>query len=441
MDVALAATQGGAEYAPDVIYDGAEPPPRGPFGLIRRNSRMARLTAAVFISSAGDPFSQAVSLVLLYQATRAPLAIAAAYGAEMLGVLTVGVLIGAVADRIDRRRLIVWLEASRFVIVASLALVTSISVFFLYPAFFLLASIEALVQPSRQAAVSEVVSESEVNAANALLMTAVTMAQATGFALAGMGLAHVANPRLLYVVDAVTFAAASTLIATLNGLGGGVVTARLRGGVLRVWTLRGVRPLLVVAGGTVLFVGMLNPSLLPAAYALSSSGPTAFTVLEVCLITGAFLGSLLASRVKRSNRIKAQAISLWIFSAGVFSVGVSPSLSFAAVAVAISGVGNAVYSVTNTGALMDAAVSTNRGTVMSARFTVTRATMALGLAIGAAANSLLGPLRAFSGFGLGLFLVAILFTAFLVLQAPARHDSGGPHRHYLPESLDRDKTG
>jgi MFS family permease len=402
---------------------------------------MARLTAAVLVSSAGDPFSQAVSLVLLYQATRAPIAIAAAYGAEMLGVLTVGVLIGTVADRVDRRRLIVWLEASRFLIVASLALVTSISVFLLYPALFLLASIEALVQPARQAAVSEVVSGKEVNAANALLMTAVTMAQATGFAVAGMGLAHFSNPRLLYLVDALTFATASMLIATLNGLGGGVITTRLQGGVLRAWAVPGVRPLLVVAGGTVLFVGMLNPSLLPVAYALSGSGPTAFTLLEVCLITGAFLGSLLASRVEQSKRLKAQAISLWIFSAGVFSVGVSPSFLFAGVAVAISGVGNALYSVTNTSALMDTAASTNRGTVMSARFTVTRATMALGLAIGAAAASWLGPLRAFSSFGLGLLLVAGMYTAFMLVQARARHDSGGPHHPYLPENLDRDRTG
>src|SRR5438128_5890076 len=86
-----------------LVDDGAVPARQGPLGLVRHNSRMASLAGAVLVSSAGDPFTQTVSLVLLFQATRAPLAIAAAYGAEMLGVLTVGGLIGAAVDRLDRR--------------------------------------------------------------------------------------------------------------------------------------------------------------------------------------------------------------------------------------------------------------------------------------------------------------------------------------------------
>jgi MFS family permease len=384
---------------------------------------MARLAAAVLVSSVGDPFSQAVSLVLLYQATRAPLAIAAAFGAEMLGVLTVGGLIGAAADRVDRRRLIVRLEAIRFLIVASLPVVTSISVFLLYPSLFLLASIQALVQPSRQAAVPELVGAGDVGPANALLMTAVTVAQAAGFAMAGAALAHVSDPRPLYLVDAFTFAAAAVLIATLKGMGGGLVTTKLRGGVRRAWTFPGVRPLLVVAGATSLFIGMLNPAILPAAYALSSNGPTAFTLLQVCLIGGGLVGSVAAGRIGRDRRLKAMVIALWVFAMGVFAVGVSPSFLPAGMAVAISGVGNAVYSVTNNSALMEAAVTTNRGTVMSARFTVTQATNALGLAAGAATIAWLGPLRAFASFGLGLLLAAGVYTAFLIVQGRARWGS------------------
>jgi hypothetical protein len=116
-------------------------------------------------------------------------------------------------------------------------------------------------------------------------------------------------------------------------------------------------------------------------------------------------------------------IALWVFAMGVFAVGVSPSFLPAGMAVAISGVGNAVYSVTNNSALMEAAVTTNRGTVMSARFTVTQATNALGLAAGAATIAWLGPLRAFASFGLGLLLAAGVYTAFLIVQGRARWGS------------------
>src|ERR1700730_5525412 len=81
--VTLALSDCVRSYARSVVNDDAPPPRRGPYGLVRHNSRMARLAAAVLVSSTGDPFSQAVSLVLLYRATRAPVAIAAAYGAEM----------------------------------------------------------------------------------------------------------------------------------------------------------------------------------------------------------------------------------------------------------------------------------------------------------------------------------------------------------------------
>jgi MFS family permease len=424
-----------------VVDDGAVPARQGPLGLVMHNSRMAKLAAAVLVSSAGDPFSQAVSLVLLYQATHAPLAIAAAFGAEMLGVLTVGGLIGSVADRVDRRRLIVRLEAIRFLIVLTLPLVTSMSVFLLYPILFLLASIEALVQPSRQAAIPELVSGRGVGAANSLLMAALTVGQAAGFAMAGVGLAHVSNPRLLYIVDAVTFAAACLLVSTLKGMGGGIMTTKLRGGVRRAWGVPRVRPLLVVTAATALFVGMLNPAILPAAYALSPNGPSAFTILQVCLIAGGLVGSVAAGRLGQRRRLMALATSLWIFGAAVFAVGASPSFILAGLAVAISGLGNAVYSVMNNSALMEAAAKTNRGTVMSARFTVGQATSGVGLAAGAVVTGWLGPLKAFNAFGLGLLLVASVYSAFLIMHTLAWRRSSGRKSDVLTRAPGSESTG
>jgi MFS family permease len=415
----------------NVVAGGTLPSLQGPLGLVRHNKRMARLAAAVLVSSAGDPFSQAVSLVLLYQATRAPLAIAAAFGAEMLGVLAVGALIGAVADRLDRRRLIVRLEMVRFLIVLALPLVTSISVFLLYPSLFLLAAIEALVLPSRQAAVPELVAVGEVGAANALLMGAVTGAKAAGFALAGIALAHVSDPRLLYVVDAFTFAAAAMLVATIGGMGGGIVTTKLHAGFRRAFAMPGLRSHLVLAAAIALFVGMLNPALLPAAYALSANGATTFTQLQVCLITGGLAGSAVAGRFGPQRRLIVLAISLWIFAVGVFAVGASSGFLLAGLAVAVSGLGNAIYSIMNNSALMEAATSSNRGTVMSARFTAGQVTNAVGLVAGATITGWLGPLRAFSTFGLGLLLLAGVYSAFLLMQARLPLDPGWRHRGLL----------
>jgi MFS family permease len=420
------------EYPRMPVHNRAIPARKGPLGLVTHNGRLARLTAAVLVSSTGDPFTQTVSLVLLYQATGSPVAIAAAFGAEMLGVLTVGALIGAAADRVDRRKLIVALETARFLIVASLPIITSTSIFLLYPFLFALASIEALVQPARQAAVTELVSMEDVGAANALLMTALTAAEAAGFAIAGALLIAVPDPRPLYIVDAFTFATSAVLVSTLGRMGGGIATARLSSGVRTAWSLPRARHLLVVAAATALVVGMLNPSLLPVAYVLSGNGPSAFSVLQVALIAGGFVGSLAIGRIAWPGRFSAQVAALWVFGIGVFVIGVSHNLVIAALAVALSGIGNAAYSIANNTALMEAATSNNRGTVMSARFTLTRATMAVGLGVGPALSSLVGPLRAVGFFGLGLVLVAALYSVFLAVSSPARIQSS-PSRAGIPQ--------
>jgi MFS family permease len=150
--------------------------------------------------------------------------------------------------------------------------------------------------------------------------------------------------------------------------------------------------------------------------------------LQVCLITGSLVGSVAAGRFGRRTRFIALAISLWIFAVGVFAVGVSTGLLVAGLAVAVSGIGNAIFSVMNSSALMEAAASTNRGTVMSARYTVGQGTSAVGLVAGAAITGWLGPLRAFSTFGLGLLLLAGACTAFVVVQARATRHRGGRDR-------------
>jgi MFS family permease len=402
-------------------------------GLIRHNGGLARLSAAVLISSMGDPLTLTVSLVLLFQATHSPLAVAFAYGTQLLAALSVGGLIGGVADRLDRRRLIVRLESVRFLVVASLPLLAGFSVFLLYPALFVLGAIEALVVPSRQAAVLQLVTREEVGPANAALLTATMLAQAAGFAVAGVALANLRDPRVLYLADAGTFAAAALIVASLGDLGGGIATARLKGGVRRAWAVPGVAPLLLVAAATVCVIGMLNTALLPAAYMLSTQGSSAYPVLEVCLIAGAVLGSLIAGRMSSHLRVPALAISLWLFAVSITGVGLSSGLWPATLALAVSGLASAVYSVANTSALMDAASSANRGTVMSARFTVTQAGKAVGLAVGGLVTAWLGARSSFAAFGLGLAAIAVAYTVFVLNQ---RRDAAAPPAASVP-SLSR----
>jgi predicted MFS family arabinose efflux permease len=380
-----------------------------------RNPRLSRLYAATLVSSVGDPFSLTVSLVLLYTATRSPLSIAGVYVTQMVASLGVGGLLAAAVDRLDRRRLIVRLELVRTVLVASLPFLTLKSVFLIYPVVLLTSSIETLVQPSRQAALTELVEKEQVGGAVSLMNGAMSLGQAVGFAVAGVALAKLGDGRPLYFADAVTFLAAAGLIATIGRMGGGIQTVRLRGGVARAWAVRAARPLLLVASGTALCNAMLNPALLPLAYMLSSTGPAAYGIMQVCLILGLLGGSLAASWISANHRLAALAGSLWIFGVGVAAVYLAPSLGPATVPLALAGFGNAIYAATNSAALLQAADDLRRGTVMAVRFTLTQVARAAGLGLGAFVAGWLGAHHAFAVFGGYLLLLAAAYTAYLLL--------------------------
>jgi MFS family permease len=393
-----------------------------------RNARLTRLFAAVLVSSSGDPLSLTVSLVLVYTATRSSAAIAGIYVAQMLGVLLVGSTLATATDRLDRRRLIVRLELVRFALLASLPFVSAVSVFWLYPAMCVLGGIEALVQPARQAGLAELVEPDQIGAAVSLVQATVSLGQAIGFAAAGFALAHMGDGRPLYFADAVTFLAAAGIVATLGDLGGGVRILKLGGGVRRVWAIPAARPLLAVAGATVFFIGMLNPSLLPLAYAFSSAGPAAYGVLQVALILGLLTGSLVAARIPAPLRLAALAGTLWLFGTSLLTVNEVPSLIPLLLPIAVSGIASAIYSATNSAALLQVGSRFTRGTVMAVRFTIIQVTLAAGLGAGAIATSLLGARHAFASVGAGLLVEAAIFTTYLLWagrQAQLRQADSG----------------
>jgi predicted MFS family arabinose efflux permease len=154
---------------------------------------------------------------------------------------------------------------------------------------------------------------------------------------------------------------------------------------------------------------MLNPSLLPLAYLVSpTNGPSMYSVLEICLITGLLAGSAAAGRVSTHRRQHALAGSILVFGMAILAIGFSPTLAPAVVAIWLSGVGNAVYSVTNQTLLLAASDKDLHGTVMAARFALTQAGKALGLGAGAVVTAHLHPRGGFTVIGIGLLALAAM---------------------------------
>jgi MFS family permease len=372
--------------------------------------RFGRLSLAVGVSALGDPISLTLSQFLLYRSTHSPFALAGIYLSQIAAAILVGLFAGSVADRLDRRSLVAVLELGRAVLVALLPVATLISPLTLYPALFLIGGVEAIVQPARLAGVPGLVGSDHVERASARLLLLTSVGQAAGFALAGGLIAVLPEPRALFLIDAVTFAVAGLLVMSVGSLGGGVAKVRLSGSVFRALASPRLRPHLVVAGAVALLTTMLAPSLLPLSYGLSGNGVTIYAWLQVLLILGATLGSLVALRTGGTPSVLA--VALWLFGVGVLSAGVAHTFWLTGLAIGISAVGNALYFIANQSTLLKAADERSRGSVMSARYSVVQVSRVVGLGAGAAITTLASGSVTFKVTGLLLMLVAAVVTGW-----------------------------
>jgi MFS family permease len=189
-------------------------------GMGRRPGRpLATLLAAGAVSSLGDGVTLAAAPLLAASVTRDPRAIAAVGVAWSLPWLLFTLVSGAVADRADRRRLMV---AADLVRVVSLAVLTAAvlggraSIPALVALFFVNAAAETVFDTAWQSTLPMVVERDDLPRANGWLQTI----EFAGNGLLGPALggvlfaAAVAAP---FAVDAASFGVSALLLVTLPG--------------------------------------------------------------------------------------------------------------------------------------------------------------------------------------------------------------------------------
>ena len=384
--------------------------------VLRANPAFARLFAAIGISSLGDPLTQVATLVAIYNATGKAGAVALGFIAQALGTIVMSGALGGIADRFTRRRLVVTLELFRAALLVMLALVGP-SIWLVVPVLFVLAMVNAIVQPARQAAVPGLVPAGQVGRANAMVAAAGTLAGAVGFGLAGFILAltfQSSQTRVLFLVDAATFVIAAAIMLGIPSLGGGTTTMRLTGALRRAWSTDAARPHLAIGAMAAFLLSMSFPALFALAYKLSTSGAQAYSLLEVVLSAGVLVGTIIVGRAVSIGTMRTAGAGLLL--TGIFSLAMTFSQSLLPVAVFlfVASIGNPIYTVANQTALVEAADPPNRGSVMATRFTFVQTASIAGIAIGGLLTQVdpkNGPLIAYGVLAVGLILLGLFAIA------------------------------
>jgi MFS family permease len=186
------------------------------YALLRRNSAFRRLYAAQLISFAGDWFATVALLGLALElsgsATVASLVLVLQTGGFALFSPVAGVL----ADRFDRRRLLVAADLVRVPIALAFMLARGPDTLWLaLVAVALLAAVGALFEPTSSAALPNLVDDDELPVANVLLGSAWGVMLAVGAAIGGIVAATLGRDAA-FVVNALTFLVSALLIVGIH---------------------------------------------------------------------------------------------------------------------------------------------------------------------------------------------------------------------------------
>lgn len=170
------------------------------------------------ISNLGTSMTLFALPLLVYQLTGSALNLGLTFGLGMLPYLLFGLLIGAWADRVDRKRMMIVvdvLQAAVVVAIPLLALSGSLRIEWIYVAVFCQGVLNICFQAAEFAAIPSLVAREDLVTANGRIQASYAAATVAGPLLAGVLVALMPIYDLL-LIDAASFVLSAACLATIR---------------------------------------------------------------------------------------------------------------------------------------------------------------------------------------------------------------------------------
>jgi MFS family permease len=369
---------------------------------------------------------------LVLQLTSSGSALGITVALQALPVLVLGPWAGAVADAVDKRKLLLGTQALQGVLALLLGALTvagAVELWMVWVLAFGLGIARAIDVPTRQAFVSELVEPEALPRAISINSTVAAAARMVGPAAGGTIIAAL-GVGACFIINGASF------IAPLLGLLAMDTRAlfrpdtppartphAVRAGVSYV---RGRRDLLVpllmmVLVGTLAYEFQVTIPLM--AHGAFGLGATGFGLLYAAMGVGAVTAGLtLAGRV--APRVRTIAVASLVFAAALGAAAVSPGPITAAVCLAVAGAASVVFSSTTNATLQLRADPSMRGRVVALYIVAFMGSTPIGGPLVGLIGQLAGPRAALGAGAVGCLAAAALAFAFGE-QARRRSAAGG----------------
>jgi len=189
---------------------------------LRESPAFRRLWAGSTLSAVGGALTMFAVPLQVYDITRSPFAVGAIGVAQVIPTVAIGLLGGAIADAVDRRKLVLVISGGSAAVSAGLAAQAFAglrSVWLLYALVAVSASLSAINAPVRRTFIRSLLPADQLTAGLALNRLSFQIMLTTGPALAGL---IAATPGLglgaCYLIDAASFAGSLYGVARLPAL-------------------------------------------------------------------------------------------------------------------------------------------------------------------------------------------------------------------------------
>jgi MFS family permease len=331
---------------------------------------------------------------------------------EFLPAIFVGLLLGPLLDRLERRSLMIAADVLRVGVfvalpfapnpatVVALALVAGLATGFFRPAVY--------------AGIPNLVPDEELPAANALLQTVENASWAVG-PLVGGALTQLAGPSAAYAINAASFVVSIALLVRIppHLLQSERALSRghwrdLADGFVASLRSPSMRAVLVAWGIASLAAGGANVAEPFLAKNTFSAGDFGYGLLYGAIGSGLVLGSFAsAPALARYSVARVYGAALAVLAAGYFAVAASPNVWIAAFCCVVSGIGNGAAIACNALLVQRGTFDLMRGRALTFVMSVTYVLVGIGDGLGGVFVHHAGARWIWAGSGGAVFVAAV----------------------------------
>jgi MFS family permease len=331
---------------------------------------------------------------------------------QTLPVLVLGPYGGVIADRVDKRKLMVVLQGAMGLQALALGLLTvtgNVRVWEIGVLAALLGFNNAFENPARQSFMMELVGPEHLRNAVSLNSVLVNVARSIGPAVAGILIATVGDG-VCFLVNAASFVAVVFSLTTLDGaaLAPSQPQPRARGqlreGLRYVRSTPALAVPLVMMGVAGCLTYEFQVSLPVMADRGLNVGATGFGFMTASMGVGAVVGGLLVA-ARGKTGLKPLMLAACGFAVALTLATLAPGLGLELIALAFAGAASISFMSTGNSTLQLTAAPEMRGRVMSLWFVAFQGSTPIGGPVVGVVMAVIGP-RA--GLGLGAITVALV---------------------------------